>query len=437
MVSFAALVILLILLYVIARFRNLNRLQLSIWYILVFFSIITDSGYFIRIGSFDIKFSDALLLMLLLTSFLNYKQRKLGITALTTGVMFCFSITIGILNLIINPLKETYAMPLTGAILYKQIEYSSEVFQRLLSTLFFVLALLFAGDLIKKNVRQTKKLIVYSTLLISLIGLFEFAIKIGSGRPLVQEITATFFGVTSAQNLALFTRAGHYTLQGLMKEPYHYAYSFIPGLFLIALNNVSVSKKMCVLVSILSIFVLIFSLSFAGFGVIVAFLVLTIIRLIKESKRTKGFFVVVIVVACLIISFPLLMLFLNELSIGQYYYSRAVSLLTGEQVGSEGVRQLTISNAFQIFLKRPLFGSGIGTNSAYGFLPSVLSNIGIISFILWLVFLVSATIPKTLRTSIVFLAFLLVVLTYIGNLSWAYNSMSVILLISIMKEEGI
>lgn len=437
MVSFAALVILLILLYVIARFSNLNRLQLSIWYILVFFSIITDSGYFIRIGSFDIKFSDALLLMLLLTSFLNYKQRKLGITTLTTGVLFCFSITIGILNLIINPLKETYAMPLTGAILYKQIEYSSEVFQRLLSTFFFVLALLFAGDLIRKNVRQTKKLIIYSTLLISLIGLFELAIKIGSGRPLVQEITATFFGVTSAQNLALFTRAGQYTLQGLMKEPYHYAYSFIPGLFLIALNNVSVSKKMCVLVSILSIFVLIFSLSFAGFGVIIAFLALTIIRLIKESKRTKGFFVVVIVVACLIISFPLLMLFLNELSIGQYYYSRAVSLLTGEQVGSEGVRQLTISNAFQIFLKRPLFGSGIGTNSAYGFLPSVLSNIGIISVILWLVFLVSATIPKTVRTSIVFLAFLLVVLTYIGNLSWAYSSMSVILLISIMKEEGI
>lgn len=103
---------------------------------------------------------------------------------------------------------------------------------------------------------------------------------------------------------------------------------------------------------------------------------------------------------------------------------------------SEQFRFYTIFETFKLLLDRPLFGVGVGTSYAFGFLPTILSNIGIVGLILWLLFMFSgiARMKFTFK-SVTIVCSLLLVWIPTGGLDTMY-SMSLLLVMLILRNDS-
>ena len=92
-------------------------------------------------------------------------------------------------------------------------------------------------------------------------------------------------------------------------------------------------------------------------------------------------FLVVIVIFTLVAGFVQILSY--NLPIVEYYLSRFYALLGAvPSVGSEQIRLMSITYSYNLFFKYPLFGIGIGSSTAHGFMPNLLANMGIIGFFL-------------------------------------------------------
>ncbi|MBM6839390.1 hypothetical protein H9X77_14430, partial [Clostridium saudiense] len=52
-------------------------------------------------------------------------------------------------------------------------------------------------------------------------------------------------------------------------------------------------------------------------------------------------------------------------------------------LSSSELRVVTLIESYKLFLKRPLFGMGLGTTYAFGFMPTMLATTGMMTFIAW------------------------------------------------------
>ncbi len=48
------------------------------------------------------------------------------------------------------------------------------------------------------------------------------------------------------------------------------------------------------------------------------------------------------------------------------------------------MRLVAIAESLKSFLKRPLFGVGLGANYSYSLIPTALANMGIVGFAFWI-----------------------------------------------------
>ena len=126
-----------------------------------------------------------------------------------------------------------------------------------------------------------------------------------------------------------------------MKEPSHFADSFIPGLTYLALNKNKSQKE--ILIEFLSVLILLLSGSFTGFAIVLYWLLLYAYRFVMNSKLGKLPSILVLL-TIFFLSFEVVQILSHNFSIIEYYISRLYSLLgIGSSVGSESIRLMSIT----------------------------------------------------------------------------------------------
>ncbi len=401
-------------------------------------ALLVNSGYFIKIGSLMLEYGEVLTIIFLFSYFILFGANQINKKTFLKGIILIVVAIIGVFNLLLMVHPNTLVAPIgsswdayyAGKDVMIPLSFSSANLERVFRLILFVLIGLSIKNILQSEQKLVAKLLIYITSIQILIGFIDLISKLIFHLPVIPTFSKLFFGEESSQYTGFAMRVGLPIVQGFMKEPSHYVNSFIPGLTYLALIKNKTQKL--IIIEFLSILILLLSGSFAGFAIILYWFLLHSYKFIMNSRLGKfPSFLVVIVIFTLVAGFVQI-LSLN-LPIIEYYLSRFYSLLgTAPSVGSEQTRLMSITYSYKLFFKYPLFGIGIGSSIAHGFMPNLLANMGIIGFFSWLIFSFDAFMIKynNLRNLPVLIIFMFM-MNFLGDIGWTYNIMGVSILIGL------
>lgn len=353
--------------------------------VLIFFSLYLNIGYFFRIGSFDVTYSEVLLLFCIIvgTFFIGNKIPKKSLSLIGFFLLFIF---LGYTRLALDP-SPPLVLP-TGegwdSLFYGRVSLEAagftvtHVLRIIRISMFFIFYYIFDRYVLsdKERTEQIKIFVVNSAIFVAFIGIVEQLIKIFISSTLTFDFLNKIFGITSSQLTWYVERGGFPILQGLMLEPGHYAQSFIPAIFIVFLSKTYSQKNKLQLLVLFS-YVIFFSGSFAG----IAIISLMILMYAFGDRRNKHLKIALVFTVFLL---GLFTVYKTNSSLYNYYSSRAIALLTNSNIGSsESVRSLSLDYGWQLIKDYPLLGVGFGTTSVTGFIPSMVINFGLLGSVTW------------------------------------------------------
>lgn len=418
--------------------QNLKQFSTLLFLDALGLALLVNSGYFIKIGSLYLSYDEVVTLFFVITVFLNSGFSHIDRKSLLKGIILINVSIMGIFLLITLPKPNTMVMTIgaswdayyAGINTMKPLAFSSDNLERVFRLILFVIIGLSFKNTFKSKMNLILKALIYFTAAQVVIGYFDFFSKLLLNSSVVPNFTNLIFGVVPSQHANLVFKAGLPTIQGLMKEPSHFAYSFIPGLTVLALNK----NKNLTLVTIefLSIIILFLSGSFTGFSLILYWFLLHTYKFVISSKLGKFLsFLLVIVIS--ILGIIVIQRLANSLPIIDYYVNRLYGLLgIGPSIGSEVIRWMSINYSFELFAKYPFFGIGLGSSGAHGFIANLLANMGIIGFFAWIVFsfdVFNIDYNKLRNLIVIFILFFIMVFT--GDIGWTYNMMGIAMLVGL------
>lgn len=227
------------------------------------------------------------------------------------------------------------------------------------------------------------------------IGYLEFLCENIFGSLTITNFTITLFGEAGAQQKWLVDRDGLSPIQAMTKEASMFSLTLLyTALIAIGLFRTDTRRNNVVykVYTFLSVLLLILNRSMSSF----IYVFIVIYYIIKTGMIRVKFFsipfiskLVVIVFLCII-----LMLFsvYNFTESDNYFLNRVGlslerfafdSTLSQYDNSSEGIRFLGIAQCINVFLERPLFGTGIGAVVCVSGIFSMLAGIGLIGTIAW------------------------------------------------------
>lgn len=368
--------------YIIVNNENIVKKYIK----LLLFSIVIETfinvGYFISIGTYELQYSEILIAILGILSIIILIIKPCEKRILLSGGILAFSVVMSIISLILFPLDYkiiTFGMSWSNYF-YGNMVYPEFNLQTIKMGIRFILYIAIATATVsvinKERVLELQKgFIKYGIGIIGFI-IIEFIIKNIFRSNILSGIIGWFFGTGGSTVGVLLERGSIYSLQALTREPSHLASAmFWFGLIVLFSDQHNrVKWKLLIPISL----ILVLSRSFAG---ILYILSLYTIYAVLSNKKFICLFIA-------IIASPVLLLTKNF----NYYLSRFTNIFRLFSMGeasitsSEHIRLISIIENLKIFMHRPLFGIGIGTSYAHGAFPSILSNIGLIGLISWLVF---------------------------------------------------
>lgn len=418
--------------------HNLKQFSTFLFVDALGLALLVNSGYFIKIGTLYLSYEEVLTLFFLTTWFLNSGSSHIDKKTLLKGIILINVSIIGIFLMITIPKPNTMVMPISGSwdayyagnYQMKPLAFSSDNFERVIRLILFVMIGLSVKNILRPNINLILKALIYFTAAQVVIGYLDLFSKLLLNSPVIQNFTSLIFGVGSSQIQSLVFRAGLPAIQGLMKEPSHFAYSFIPGLTILVLSK---NKNFpLIIIEFLAISILFLSGSFAGFSIILYWFLLHAYKFIMSSKLGKILSFLLIIVI-FILGIVVIQILANSFSIIDYYVGRLYGLLgIGPSIGSEGSRLMSINYSFELLAKYPLFGVGLGSSIAFGFIANLLANVGIIGFFAWIVFSFGAfniDYIKLRNLIVIFILFFIMVFT--GDIGWTYNMMGIAMLVGL------
>jgi hypothetical protein len=390
----------------------------------LFISLIINSGFFFQLGNFQLEYEEFFVLLAVLLypfgmSRISYKILILSVFLIGTILIGHFMILLISEDIFLKPigtsLESFYLNPWA---LEVRLEFGYNNFIRLFRVVFFCVVLTIIKSILSNNnqKRFIENLFVAIVLIQSLIGLVDLFSQISMGVSVIDSIAVFIFG---KDQTSLLFRGGSYSIKGFMFEPNHFVFAFIPGMTLLGFKKES--SKQTIVIEMLAVLVLFLSTSLMGFLIVFYWLGL---KLLNSNKRSKYLFA-----AAIFIGLALFNKFQN-IPLANYYFERLTLALSGvKHIGSEGFRLMDINDNLRLFSEKPLFGVGLGSTSALGLIPSILSNVGLFGLLSWL-----AIIKNTLFSAkIPLFAFCLIslLLFFAGDIGWFYNSVGVSVLLGI------
>lgn len=362
---------------------------------LLIFAVVTahvQIGYFMRIGDLSITIPDTLLVLNGAIAGMLIFSRSGRLTISIAEIFFLFSIFLGIIALIaiphsepLVPLGVSWTAVISGTEAGKAPSFGSAALIYILRIVLF-LAILRLLILEHDRIRLPEfieKFSIYSAPFI-FIYFAEFLIKLFFETNIVLDLGNMFFGQAGAQLDFLLERGGLLALQGLSLEPNFLTQSIL--IFSLAYLSGS-PKQLWVRISFALVYpLLIFSGSLQAF--LVAVTIPPFLLIYRKTARS--------LIVAFFFSVALLILGTSQAASGlsEYFLSRLLLLMQAltdyEGVkyqliqNSEVVRFVSIVENFKLSTFNGFLGVGLGSTYAYGFVPSALSNIGIVGFLTWL-----------------------------------------------------
>lgn len=301
--------------------------------------------------------------------------------------------------------------------------------------LFIVLA--FKAVCNKEDLIYILKKVYWFSLVIICWGIFEFVLKnIIHFENLPYDIVSFFFGDVDQTVDYVLERNGLVSLQGATREPSHFVLSLL-NLFFVRLiiyrynssiNNLKISKES---IYFLLVFILMyFSQGFTSIWCISIAIIMWYLSGVKYNNTIqlyiKGGLKFLLIVA---LGWWLVCILVES---DNYYGTRlgaAISILdsliNGEGVsvlGTSGgmstfARLTSVFVCFRIFWDNCVWGLGIGAQTAHAITATLLSNIGIIGVISWIVLLNANNLVKRKYDLKTFLFYLIIggLVTGMGN----------------------
>ncbi|MFY3790516.1 hypothetical protein ACOQFO_02170 [Ureibacillus sp. MALMAid1270] len=414
--------IILVVFFVFVKKKNFKEIYVSLLAITISVESFVNVGYFLRFGSYEFTYSEFLLLLLGVLSIIIIIKQPLNKGLVFFGFLLGFVVIISNAMLIINPIDKpivTYGMGWgTGESTNAQFTFQS-IKMTLRILLFILIAIAAISVIKKKDINILKKYFIGTGNIVIILVLIEFIIKNIFKSSFYNTAVNWIFGIGNSTITDLLVRDGIFSLQGLTREPSQLSIGIFYYSFVIILSKETNRKNNIFLI----IAIIELLLSRALMGVVLAICIIAIYAVINK-KKIFAF----IIMAC---TFPFI--FFSEYF--SYYLNRIInSLMLFKDVTqvdytiSEHVRLISVLENFDLLVSRPFFGIGVGTSYAFGFLPTIISNVGLIGFFVWniLIFFVIA------KMKINFDNFLIMIVMYMswvtaGGLSTMY-SMAILLL---------
>lgn len=345
-----------------------------------------QTGYFINIGSISFSHAEVTLFVCVASIFLSgartfFTQKNFGLFAIVLiGWVFCVffpsdypSVPVGVYWTYSNAITPTFSLSF--------IKYLFRL------ALFFVVAntsMIYIED---DDIRWFSNYVVKIEKVVLVIIAFEFVTKNVMNSAIVEEFKRFFFGYITTdawQNPDIFYRGGQAALSGLFFEPSAFAWSQLLVGIIVIKSDYSRKKLM-------SIVIIAFQLLSVSFSAALTVLCLTIFLILENSVGGAIFFIIIGCVS--IFAFVSIGSQAGSDTLWGYYYERifqSLDTLKVLQANSninemqQEMRLVSIAESLKSFLKRPLFGIGLGTNYSYSLIPTALANIGIIGFTFWI-----------------------------------------------------
>lgn len=419
----------LILIWTFIRTKHIDRIFIKLLTITICIEAFISVGYFLKLGSLEITYSEFLLVILGIISIFLIIIKPINKKLLTLGFCLIFVIIISNSLLLLNPVKQqiiTYGMSWRDVGVYPS--FNLQTIMMSFRIVLFVLVAMAAISTLKNNIEYLRtRFIKFGTFILMVIA-FEFILKNIFHSNIFSSFINFLFGTGDFTVDVLLERGNTFSLQGLTREPNQLSTSlFYFGLIVLFSKDKIKHFNLIFIVTIVEM------LASRSLGGILLSLCLLAVYFIKQNKMFLAVFTVILATP--------FVAFTNYFT---YYLNRilnSLSFLTNTQLVnfnmSEQTRIYSIIENFNLALDSPFFGIGVGTSYAFGFLPSLLSNIGLLGFSFWLLFIFSGIANQRINFKNV-LMFTLLILAWIptGGLNTMY-SMSLLLLMIILRSDSL
>ncbi|MGE6553753.1 hypothetical protein [Exiguobacterium artemiae] len=439
MVNIGSVLLILFLIFGNIKYNTKELYYVFLLKVLIVFSLYIQIGYFIQIGSFQLEYSELLMIIIVVLGFSSFKNGKVPILSWLVFLGLMMSIVLGYFSLIFSQenslvLAEggSWDQVVWGNQFLTEATFTASNIMKLLRILVFILLFWIIDMLLsQKNyiINELKIFTVNAGVVFAGIALIEQITKTILKSTVFLDVTTSIFGVAASQVTKNFERGGLFALQGMTFEPSVFALSFLPPiLLLLTSSNFKEIKKFSILS--LFIYVIICSGSFGGFA-LVAFFVGVYLFSNKKLIFMKIFcFSGLIILMVIIIKFVPIF---NE--IFSYYFERIFSFVNSTGLGSETSRLYSVSIALNAFKNNILFGIGLGSLDVHGFIPSLVSNIGLVGCLFFVLLLFKGSSNSKPKNILLFL-YMLPFLYLTGSLRLIYSMHIMILFLLVFREHS-
>lgn len=404
--------------------------------------MLVNSGFFVKTDSFSVSYQNFIVTIWLLSFVISLfvQKTKISLKVVIFGLMYLASVLFGVLhalsvfdgNIFVYGINTSWEdvvnyCNISKKLFYigrKNIQYFFRVFRFIL--IGWAVSTYWKDRDIRLSARKTL-IGVFSLQIV--IGFIDFMAKYFFGYPLLAVFNELFWGPSEFQVNSLIVRSNLPLLQGFMREPYYFALSLLPGVFLIAPEiNLGVKRLLMLVVSCV---LLVLTGSFAGFGIALVALGLIFIAVVKEKTMVHK----ILFLVGLLLFFAFISICFQEII--NYYLSRCLSVLgILGKVGSENIRLFSIVECLKVFAISPFWGIGIGSVKAHGLIPSILANIGIMGCLSWLFYLKSVFRLDRSRYLYGVILFGLLFIVYSIEELYGFNVVVILIAISAFSRPG-
>lgn len=398
---------------VLKKTFHLKTVFLYLLSLSVFFELFINVGYFIKVGDFEVLYSEVMLLLLFLTSVMILLSRINSLKIKVSLFFFTFSLIATELYLIINPIDQfiyrngVYTVPEFSM-------YSLMITFRVVMMLIISVAAINVIDV--EDIKDVANRVIKNSFMIYILCVIEWIIKNLFKSDIYNRVVDFIFGKGEYSISVLLERGSRFSLQGLLREPAHLSFGLFIFLLIVIFSELESKNKLGYLA--VGLVLLVASGSLSGIGYAAA---LVLIYIIYSNIKIKSIIIISIILLMIFVLIPNELTTYYALRLKNSWYainsSYEVQLYT-----SEHVRLFSIIETYKtVITKRPLLGAGLGMPYAYSASIMIVGSIGILGFLFWFwyYFISIGNIIQNKRFLIVIIMFL--VLTFIGSISIIYS----------------
>lgn len=389
-------------------------------------------GYFIKIGSTELLYSEFSLLVLFISSSYVLFTKKITPKELFLLMLFIVSCLLSFVLPILIPygikilsFEDTWeAVCYNDNFSFKEISFSVRSLLMLFRVIIFCVVFSFGKNKIfnSKTINFTLSIISKFTWFYLGLFVFELLLKYFLNASLYPIIINRIFGIGEASYETILYRSGLPAFQALFKEPSHVAMNlFVVSIAILA--NYYNEKKRNFYIKIIglnmySLFTISMSaILFVGFFIIIFF------RFGRFKLKMSSVYAIIVFAFLSIVTVYSIPYFRTRIDSVFYVIDLVINDNLKRSMFSttsgEVPRIASILYCLKWSILFPLFGVGLGNTYSHAFIPSMLVNIGFVGVVCWFFYL--KEVKKIKQYDVVTVLCLIAIYSFQGLLGYFYT----------------